>query len=125
MSESDPLLDGLLGLVRHLREHGTDAVERTHVEQVLTHGYALALKLEGRRRRLERRERLLRELLSLLREQLDSCHEPAAQRLHRGLQAAVDAELLEDVGDVVLDGVRADEQLGRDRRVLVPGDDQP
>ena len=133
---TDDLLDRAARMLAQLRTLSAEDAHDGHVDELLTDGFATALALEGARRRLRTRalalserelvlaarERELRELLGALRR---SRHEPAPQRLHRRLQPALGAELGEDVGDVVLDGVRADEQLGGDPRVVATPDDQP
>jgi hypothetical protein len=93
-TSTDALLAQAARLLAELRTLGAQpGLEREHVEELLTGGYATALALEGARRRLRTRalalserelmlatrERELRELLGVLRR---SRHQPAPQRLH-------------------------------------------
>lgn len=108
---ADPLLDQVVRLLDELRERcvAPASAPGELSEDLLIDGYAVALTLEGTRRRLRAqalelaqrelelatREEELRELLGVLRTRLGpareeagvrasrgSAHEPAAQRLH-------------------------------------------
>src|ERR687891_574469 len=105
MHDLRPLIDRIRSLLdgRAADPGGT----LTGLEDTLTDGYAAALELEAERLRIERR--------------LD---DPASNGVNSRLDAVLDLQLHEDVRDVVLDRLRADEELARDLGVVLAVRDQ-